>query len=64
MHRTYADHRPGRHHIHIELNETEIYGLLRDLDPATLQNFGFAIDLINVLREARDDFQRGTPPAV
>lgn len=62
MHRSHADHRRGLRRIHIELDETEIYGLLRDLNPAALQNFGFARELIDVLREARDDFERGAAP--
>jgi hypothetical protein len=60
MNRAYADHRPGQRLIHIEVDETEIYGLLHDLNPTTLDAYGFALQLIEVLREARDDFQRGT----
>lgn len=62
MHRAYANHRPGQHRIHIEIDETEIHGLLYDLNPTTLDAYGYALQLIEILREARDDFQRGTAP--
>ncbi|WP_331752289.1 hypothetical protein [Streptomyces sp. NBC_00829] len=61
MHRIHANHRPGQRLI-VEVNETEIYGLLHDLNPAVLDAYGFALQLIEILREARDDFQRGTAP--
>lgn len=61
MKRVHANHHPGQRHIRIEIDETEIYGLLDELNPAP-DACEFAQPLIELLREARDDFRRGTRP--
>jgi hypothetical protein len=58
MRRATADHRTGHRHIHIELTEAEIHGLLADLDPKTLQGYEYALELLEVLGAARYDFDR------
>jgi hypothetical protein len=61
MHRANADHRPGRRHIHIELSEAEIHGLIADLNPKTLQGYEYALELLRLLSEARYDLNRTRP---
>lgn len=43
MNRIYANHRPGQRLIHIECDETEIYGLLHDLNPSVLPTLLFGM---------------------
>lgn len=58
MHRATADHRTAHRHIHIELSETEIHGLLNDLNPKTLRGYEYALRLLELLSEARYDLNR------
>lgn len=62
MRRAAADYRTGQRHIHIELTEAEIHGLLHDLNPKTLRGCEHALRLLELLSAARYDFNRGTPP--
>jgi hypothetical protein len=61
MHRATADHRTGHRHIHIELSEAEIHGLIDDLNPKTLQGYEYALELLRLLSEARYDLNRTRP---
>ncbi|MFJ9381912.1 hypothetical protein [Streptomyces sp. NPDC101455] len=62
MRRAAADYRPQQRYIHIEIEEDEITGLLNELTPEPSHNTHLALELIRILRQAHDDFRRGTPP--